>query len=79
MASYRLTGKATQEIDKIYEYSFLKFGERQADKYLEDMHSMFQLLADNPLLGRSFDELKPELHRFKYESHGFFTIPNAVE
>lgn len=80
MARYRLTGVADEKVDSIYEYSILHFGEAQADTYFLGLHDMFDLLAENPLIGREEPELGDGVRRFLYRSHIVFyrLVPDGV-
>ncbi|WP_081606788.1 type II toxin-antitoxin system RelE/ParE family toxin [Asticcacaulis benevestitus] len=42
------------KLERIYEYSLLKFGAQQADAYYKALHETFDLLAAMPLMGREF-------------------------
>ena len=75
MARYRLSNIADQKIASIYEYSVLNFGETQADEYFLGLHDIFELLADNPLLGREALELGADIRRFLYQAHLVFYRP----
>lgn len=72
MAAYSLSAKAADELDQIYEYSILNFGLVQARSYLDGLHQLFRMLADNPMLGRSAEQLAPSLRRVEYKSHVVF-------
>lgn len=72
MASYRLTKTADNKIAVIYEYSLQHFGEAQADAYFLAMHGAFNLLAEQPDLGRPSAELGDGVRRFLYRSHILF-------
>lgn len=52
MNSYRLTARAESEILDIFIYGIEQFGLRQARLYKDDMEDCFQLLVDNPRMGR---------------------------
>lgn len=75
MAAYSLSGKAVSDLDGIYEFTILNFGLEQAQAYLLGLHERFQILADNPGVGRSAVQLAPELRRHEYQSHVVFYIP----
>ena len=75
MAAYSLSGKAASDLDGIYEYTILNFGLEQARAYLLGLHERFQILADNPGVGRSAAQLAPELRRHEYQSHIIFYTP----
>jgi len=52
MRGYRLSRKAEADLQQIYLYSFENFGERQADAYTLGLSSCFNLLTEQPRLGR---------------------------
>jgi len=52
MAEYRLSLAARAKLAGIYEYSFLNFGELQADTYLDSLYQTFAKLAEMPRMGR---------------------------
>ena len=62
MAGYNLSLRAIEKLDKIYEYSIENFGEHQADKYYFSMHDAFDLLAQQPKLGRIFRRYRRHEH-----------------
>ena len=72
MAAYRLTPKAADDLDGIYEYTITNFGLGQARDYLNGLHRRFGDLAERPALGRGVDRLAPELRRYPYRSHVVF-------
>ncbi|QPJ61805.1 MAG: type II toxin-antitoxin system RelE/ParE family toxin [Candidatus Nitronauta litoralis] len=53
--NYRLTHQAESDIKAIYQYTVEYFGEGQAREYLEGLEYSFELLTDNPGLGRVWD------------------------
>jgi toxin ParE1/3/4 len=77
VARYRLSNVADQKIESIYEYSLLNFGEPQAEAYFLGLHDLFELLADNPMIGRKEPELGDNIRRFPYEAHIVFYRPLA--
>lgn len=68
MAVYKLSQDASEKLENIYEYSLLNFGEEKADEYYLSLHKTFELLAEQPSLGRSFHEF----HRHEHGYHVFF-------
>lgn len=75
MVAYSLSTKAATDLDGIYEYTIITFGLAQARNYLVGLHDCFQMLADNPLYGRSTTELAANLRRLEYQSHIVFYKP----
>lgn len=69
---FTLSVKARAEIKKIFRYSFQQFGESQAVKYKSGLEVCFQLLADNPNMGRECNEIRDGYFRHEHESHIIF-------
>jgi len=76
MAEYRLSEKASYDLDDIADYTFETFGERQADKYGSELLNIFVALAARPFMGRPANELAPELRSYPFQAH---VIYYAVE
>ena len=72
MVDYRLSGKADDNLNEIYLYSYQRFGEPRADDYLLDMEKCFIMLADQPRLGRQVDYIRSGYRRFDHGSHAIF-------
>lgn len=72
MASYRLTNKAVEDLTKIWEYTFEKWSEKQADKYYEMLLEHCQHIADDPKIGKKYDGVKDELSGIKANRHIIF-------
>ena len=71
-AEYRLSARADRDLTEIYTYTFEKFGERQADRYLLKLHDCLQHLAQEPGAGRPVREVAGDYRRFDCGSHGIF-------
>lgn len=50
MNNYQLTREAKEDLWRIYEYGFYKFGSSQAEKYMEIIHECFTKIASNPYM-----------------------------
>jgi len=72
MAEFKLTNKAVEDLSKIWEYTFELWSERQADRYYEMLISNCQEIADNPDLGKSYDEITQSLLGTKANRHIIF-------
>jgi toxin ParE1/3/4 len=75
MAACSLSSQAATDIAGIYEYTIQTFGLAQARNYLAGLHDRFQMLAENPLYGRSATDLATNLRRLEYRSHVVFYVP----
>lgn len=69
---YQLTKAAAQDIEEIYLYGFMQFGEAQADHYAAVLEERIELLCKNPLLGRIETGIHPAIRRLECESHVIF-------
>ena len=72
MAKYELTNKAVQDLNKIWNYTFEKWSEYQADKYYEMLLSSCQDIANNPELGKNYTGISSELYGVKVNRHIIF-------
>ena len=69
---YIYSKRAERDLIKIYQGSIIKWGVAQADKYDAELESVVNLLADNPSLGRSCDEIRQNLQRHESGRHIIF-------
>jgi toxin ParE1/3/4 len=72
MATYKLTNKAVEDLNQIWEYTIYKWSEQQADNYYNLLLDSCQNIADNPSLGRNYDGVKKELYGVKTNRHIIF-------
>lgn len=52
MADFHLTTRADLDLEDIYIYTVLQFGEAQAERYTRDLYGRLDLLSDFPGIGR---------------------------
>ena len=57
-----------QDLVDIWLYTFDEWGEKQADKYLDDLETAIKLLAEQPLISRNRTELDPPV-RIHHHGH----------
>jgi toxin ParE1/3/4 len=69
MATYRLSAEAEADLDGIVEYTIETWSQAQSDRYLIQLRTRCQQLADTPQLDRTFDEVRPGLLRANQGSH----------
>jgi toxin ParE1/3/4 len=72
MASYRLTNKAVEDLNQIWEYSFVTWSGEQADYYYQMLISICEDLAENPGIGRAYFTILPGLLGFIANKHIIF-------
>lgn len=70
--TYRLYPKAVEDLESIYLYSVREFGTQRSDDYIFALEESFQYLANDSLLSRSCDYIRPELRAFNLGSHVIF-------
>ena len=73
--------EAEEDIDQITAYTTRTWGWRQTNRYLAKLEDGFELLAQNPSIGRSCDSIRPGLRRFEIGKHVVFFIlePNGIQ
>lgn len=54
--NYDLSRKVLRRIEEIIRYTDENFGEHQSREYVDGLYHSFDLLADNPRMGRQFDQ-----------------------
>ncbi len=69
---YQLTEEADKDVEEILAYSVKNFGVDQTQYYFEALKECIELLADNPNMGHSAEDILPEYLRFPHESHVIF-------
>lgn len=72
MSLYVLAPRALLDLSDIAAFAVDRWSDRKAASYLDAMRSRFEWLADNPLLGRSRDELYAGLRCWRQEAHMIF-------
>jgi len=77
--AYSLARLAESDLRSIVRFTMKTWGRAQTKKYRQGLQDCFQLLADNPSLGRSCDLLHPGLRRFEHGKHVVFYLPDARE
>ncbi len=61
MQEYILTHQAVEDLNAIWNYTFVQWSEEQADKYYNMLLDKFNLIANNYDLGKQYEEIKNNL------------------
>lgn len=69
MGSYALTKRAEADLKDIFLYGYRQFGIRQAETYAAELEHVFELLADNPRMGREAKTIAPTIRRHECGAH----------
>jgi len=75
MSEYRLSPDAEQDVGEMYRRGFWQFGERQADKFYNQLFDSLELLASFPKSGRSADDIYLDLRRVEFNPYVIFYLP----
>ncbi|WP_225765772.1 type II toxin-antitoxin system RelE/ParE family toxin [Inquilinus sp. Marseille-Q2685] len=66
---YRLTPAALTDLDDIWRYSAETWSAAQADRYLDELVRVFEMIASVPTLAREHREFNPPVRIHAYQSH----------
>jgi toxin ParE1/3/4 len=72
MAKFRLSRRAEADLLSIGEFTLREWGKSQAARYLGEIETCCQMLADNTALGRPCDHVRPGLRRHEHGKHVLF-------
>ena len=72
MKTIKFSKQASQDIEEIYLYGFINFGEEQADLYAFKMQEFLEMMRSNPEIGRLDTRVNPVIRRFDFENHVIF-------
>jgi toxin ParE1/3/4 len=67
--AFRLSKAAGWDVEHVFADGIQKFGRKQALKYSEDLETVFQRIADNPLLYRERFEVDPPVRMVAFHAH----------
>ena len=77
MARFRFSRRAEADLASIGAYTLKTWGVDQTIRYIADLQTCCQMLADNPEAGRVCDEVRPDLRRMEHVRHVIFYRPDA--
>lgn len=63
MPKYKISNLARQDLIRIYQYGLVRFGQNQADKYFDQLFSLFDRIAERPYAFQSVDHIKSGYRR----------------
>jgi toxin ParE1/3/4 len=72
MKLFIVSADAQADIDLIAAYTTDRWGWQQTDRYLAQLEDSFQLLAENPRMGRPCDAISSGLRRHEQGKHAVF-------
>lgn len=72
MAKVILRQKAINDLNDIWDYTFEKWSEKQADKYYTTIKLSCSIIGKNPDIGKQYDGISKDLLGLKAEKHIIF-------
>jgi toxin ParE1/3/4 len=72
VGSYKPSIAADHDIGNIARHSIDAWGVDRAEVYILELHTLFEMLAAFPGLGRAMDYIRVGYLRFEHESHAIF-------
>jgi len=79
VSAYRLVRLAESDLKSIVRYTMKTWGRAQTIRYRQGLQGCFQLLVDNPSIGRNCDSIHPGLRRFEHGKHVVFYLAQSDE
>lgn len=73
MKTVKLTPKASQDLEDIWYYGYHHFGEEQADRYINHISGIFQILSENNI-GTPRAELGEHIRVLPLERHMIYFL-----
>jgi toxin ParE1/3/4 len=77
--AWQTTALADEDIADIEAFGTLAFGRRQAERYVDELFELFDLIAANPRIGPQTDEVSGGLRLCTLHSHRVFYELNGCE
>jgi len=72
MATFKLTQKAEADLLNIGAYTLDRWGKTQASRYLDELETCCQRIAEFPQMGRSCPHIRPGLRCMEQGKHILF-------
>ena len=69
---YKLSNRAADDFEGIFEYTLLNFGIDQADSYTNTLHNVLLTISKQPLMGYACSEIKEGMRRHDHNKHAIF-------
>ncbi len=71
-SKYNLTHKAVKDLDEIWDFTFDRWTEKQADDYYDNLIANCEKLAQNPSLGTNYSGITENLYGLRTNRHIIF-------
>ena len=77
MARYRFSRRAEADLRSIGAHTLRTWSADQAIRYVTELRTCCQMLAENPEAGRACDDIRRGLRRMEHGRHVIFYRPDA--
>ncbi len=67
--SYRISVRASDDIENIWFYTYKNWSRKQADRYLNLIFNEIKYLSENPETGKDFRKIRKDYRCSKVKSH----------
>jgi toxin ParE1/3/4 len=74
MTAYTISKNADEDLQDIYWFTHERWGEQQAEFYINGLFSTFDKLAQFPEMGRLRAELSAKIRSFAHKRHVIFYV-----
>ncbi|EDQ2836141.1 type II toxin-antitoxin system RelE/ParE family toxin [Salmonella enterica subsp. enterica] len=78
MRTVKLTPKASEDLENIWHYGWLYFGEIQADRYINHLSEIFSIMSANNI-GTPRPELGEYIYALPFERYIIYFIQSVTE
>ena len=72
MSKYTLSNKAQTDLERIYQYTEIEFGQVQAENYLLGIHETLEALSSEPKLAQDVSDIRAGYLRYIFRKHYIF-------
>jgi toxin ParE1/3/4 len=77
-----LSAAARVDLERIWDYTCERWDGNQAEKYLREIQRAIDRIADNPMIGRACDDVRPGYRKHAVGSHTLYyriASPEVIE
>jgi toxin ParE1/3/4 len=75
--NYKISKEATNDLEKIWLYTFENWSVEQADRYFNLIMDEIEYITQNPKSGKDYSEIRKGYFRSKVKSHFIFYKINS--
>lgn len=72
MSEYRLTPKAKEDMEAVWQYSLSQWGMAQTSRYIDDLVNAFLFLTETPKAGNACDNIRKGYRKYPIIRHTIY-------